>query len=516
MKKILWILVLLLFVSAGQLAEAQGVVPPQKISIQGFVVDSTGTSVNSSLPMKFRLYPDSLALLTVFEQDFDSVKITKGVYAVYLNVSTVDFNTAYWLETEINTHVLSPRTRLVSVPYALLSQTAQSALSAQYADSARSAGSVHASQYADSSRAAGTVRFADSARVAGNGGGGGGLTLPFADSIHNSSAAMKLTNSTGTAGQFVQDNTGAMGASAIVAAGNGHDPTISSTHSGSTAPAISASSSGSGIGVSAFSTDGYALYGNSSTSYGVYATSSSSDAIFGSTNYNASGRAGIHGEQSENNTYGELGRAESGGFLGHIHTGVLGYANNNSYVDYAVYGYGHGTNVTAGYFDGNVTVTGTLSKGGGSFKIDHPLDPANKYLYHSFVESPDMMNIYNGNAALDNNGEATITLPGWFEALNKDFRYQLTAVGAPGPNLYIAREESGNQFTIAGGTKGMKVSWQITGVRKDAWAEQHRIPVEENKVGFEKGRFLHPTEHGMPESAGISPVSLQAKSKGDK
>ena len=56
-------------------------------------------------------------------------------------------------------------------------------------------------------------------------------------------------------------------------------------------------------------------------------------------------------------------------------------------------------------------VDGKLSKAGGSFKIDHPLDPANKYLYHSFVESPDMMNIYNGNATLDGNGEAVIQIP---------------------------------------------------------------------------------------------------------
>src|SRR5262245_8440898 len=45
----------------------------------------------------------------------------------------------------------------------------------------------------------------------------------------------------------------------------------------------------------------------------------------------------------------------------------------------------------AGYFAGSVQITGNLAKGGGSFKIDHPLDPENKYLYHSFIESPDMM-----------------------------------------------------------------------------------------------------------------------------
>ena len=82
-----------------------------------------------------------------------------------------------------------------------------------------------------------------------------------------------------------------------------------------------------------------------------------------------------------------------------------------------------------GWFNGNVNVDGNLSKAGGSFKIDHPLDPANKYLYHSFVESPDMMNIYNGNVTSDGTARPSIDLPEWFEALNRDFRYQLTVIG---------------------------------------------------------------------------------------
>ena len=57
------------------------------------------------------------------------------------------------------------------------------------------------------------------------------------------------------------------------------------------------------------------------------------------------------------------------------------------------------------------------------------LDPANKYLYHSFVESPDMMNVYNGNVVTDKRGMATVVLPEYFEALNSDFRYQLTVIG---------------------------------------------------------------------------------------
>ena len=94
-------------------------------------------------------------------------------------------------------------------------------------------------------------------------------------------------------------------------------------------------------------------------------------------------------------------------------------------------------------------VSGSLSKGGGSFKIDDPLDPENKYLSHSFVESPDMMNIYNGLIRLDARGEAWVVLPDYFEALNRDFRYQLTSVGASQPRLYIASEVKGNRFKIA-------------------------------------------------------------------
>ena len=151
----------------------------------------------------------------------------------------------------------------------------------------------------------------------------------------------------------------------------------------------------------------------------------------------------------------------------------------------------------AASFTGGVNVIGSfyttnLSKGLGTFKIDHPLDPANKYLYHSFVESPDMMNIYNGIIVLDRHGMAWIEMPDYFEALNKDFRYQLTAIGAPGPNLYIAKEISGNRFRIAGGKPGMKVSWQVTGVRHDALADAHRVQVEENKPGAERGTYLHP------------------------
>ncbi|MCG7853738.1 MAG: hypothetical protein MIO92_14560, partial [Methanosarcinaceae archaeon] len=123
--------------------------------------------------------------------------------------------------------------------------------------------------------------------------------------------------------------------------------------------------------------------------------------------------------------------------------------------------------------------------------------------YHFCVESDALTNVYSGNVTLDSRGEAAVQLPAWFEALNKDFRYQLTAIGAPGPNLYVAQEMSGNYFMIAGGQSGMKVSWQVTAVRHDPFAENTPIQVEVEKSGKERGKYLHPKEYGLPEAMGV-------------
>jgi len=175
-------------------------------------------------------------------------------------------------------------------------------------------------------------------------------------------------------------------------------------------------------------------------------------------------------------------------------------------------GFGFGTGGLIVDASGNVSVAGNLSKGGGSFKIDHPTDPENKYLYHSFVESPDMMNVYNGNVVLDRKGEAWVELPDWFESLNRDFRYQLTAIGGPGPNLYIAKKVEKNRFKIAGGKPGNQVSWQVTGIRQDAYANAHRIPVEETKPETERGYYLHPDAFGQPPEKAIEYAQRRARS----
>ncbi|MBI2901501.1 MAG: hypothetical protein HYY17_15050 [Planctomycetes bacterium] len=157
----------------------------------------------------------------------------------------------------------------------------------------------------------------------------------------------------------------------------------------------------------------------------------------------------------------------------------------------------------AGYFSGDVTVTGTLSKGGGTFLIDHPLDPTNRILRHSFVESPEMMNIYKGRARLGG-GRAVIELPPYFDALNApDGReISLTCVGGFSP-LYVDGPVVKNRFTVRtaeGGRPDQEFSWIVYAVRHDPYARAHPIKVEEEKGranGFTRGTYLHPDAYGV-------------------
>jgi hypothetical protein len=182
-----------------------------------------------------------------------------------------------------------------------------------------------------------------------------------------------------------------------------------------------------------------------------------------------------------------------------LHTAASGSGTN-----YGIYSTAYlGATNWAGYFNGDINVTGTVWKSSSGFRIDHPLDPANRYLQHSSVESSEMKNIYDGVAVLDAAGKVTVQLPDWFQAINGGFRYQLTCVGGYAP-VYVASEINNNQFEIAGGTPGLKVSWQVTGVRQDKFAQANRLQTEQEKLPTEKGRYLHPELYGLGEEQGVS------------
>lgn len=147
-------------------------------------------------------------------------------------------------------------------------------------------------------------------------------------------------------------------------------------------------------------------------------------------------------------------------------------------------------------------VVGNLSKGGGAFKIDHPLDPENKYLYHSFVESPDMLNIYNGNIVTDAEGNATIEMPSYFEALNMNFQYHLTVIGGFAKAM-VSKEIQNKKFEIKTNKPNTKVSWMVTGIRNDVFAQNNRIPTEVLKDKKDQGKFLHADAFGKAKNLQI-------------
>jgi len=151
----------------------------------------------------------------------------------------------------------------------------------------------------------------------------------------------------------------------------------------------------------------------------------------------------------------------------------------------------------------DVYATDLHVSGSKNFKIDHPLDPANKYLVHSCVESPDVKNIYDGNVTTDEHGDAIVNLPSYFEALNRDFRYQLTAIGQFAQAI-VSSKITGNQFAIKTDKPNVEVSWQVTGIRQDAYMKTHPIVVEQDKPANERGTYQHPELFGQPEEKGLS------------
>jgi hypothetical protein len=242
---------------------------------------------------------------------------------------------------------------------------------------------------------------------------------------------------------------------------------------------------------------------------------------------------GIHGESAPADYFGIGGHFTGGwvgakgvvnptGGLGYIglwgdvpggsgaNIGVRGSASNGS-MNYGLHGAAWGGTSYAGYFDGNVHVNGTFSVSGTkAFRIDHPTDPANKYLNHFCVESDEVLNTYRGNVVLDQSGEAWVQLAKWFSTLNTDPTYQLTCVGGYSP-VYVAQKISGDRFKIAGGTPGLEVSWQVRAVRSDPTIEKYRMPVEQDKPAPERGKYLEPELYGAPDTQRIGRIEEKAK-----
>jgi hypothetical protein len=297
-----------------------------------------------------------------------------------------------------------------------------------------------------------------------------------------------------------------------------------------------------GGGVEGHSTSNIGVYGESQSQIGVSGKgepfgvrgTSGSDRGGGVEGFSQNAGVGVSGSSvlgggveghSQNAGVGVSGSSVRGiGVLGEGQTedGVRGHAQDAGHAGVAGLNFGSGQGIygeshsgLAGDFNGNVRITGAIVSSFASSKIDHPLDPENRYLYHSSVESPDMLNVYSGNATTDANGDAIVTMPDYFEALNQDFRYQLTVI-KDFAQAIIASEITDNSFEIKTDKPHVKVSWMVTGIRQDAYANAHRLSVEEDKPAEEHGRYLHPELWGKPKEAGIGRWSVRPQKQLDQ
>jgi len=322
--------------------------------------------------------------------------------------------------------------------------------------------------------------------------------LASSSSAQQSTSAQTLnfvTRQTTTPGQTETGNTNITGTALIgqrLGVGTLSPVSTIEVHANSANPvaAIKAYNiNGSGIGVWGESTGtvGYGLVGQADSTTGVtYGVGGQSDSDNGTGVYgyvpSASGVTwGVYGSAWSPNGYGVYG-------INHASTygyGVYGENTNGDVSGYAIYS------------NGNLATTGHKM-----FQIDHPLDPENKVLNHYCTEGPEPINAYRGHVVLGANGEAWVTLPSYFEAINKDYEYQLTSIGGFAP-VYVAEEIRNNRFLIAGGREGMKVSWRVEGVRNDPWVQRHGAPIEVEKSAEQRGKFLVPELYGQPPEMGI-------------
>ncbi len=258
---------------------------------------------------------------------------------------------------------------------------------------------------------------------------------------------------------------------------------------------VSAAHGGTGISATTADADGQGIYGIN-TSSGDYGFLGGLAPDYNTDYY----PAGVYGyDDSSGGGEGVKGHSLSG-------DGVEGDSDSGEAVT------GLTKTGLAGHFYGDVEVNGTLSAGAKDFRIDHPLDPEHKYLYHASVESDKMEDVYHGHVTTDAQGNASVTMPAWFQALNTDFEYQLTVVGQFAQAI-VGTEIQDNKFTIKTDKPSVKVSWQVTGVRHDAFTLAHPLEVERDKPEKEQGLYQNPEAFGQPDSMGI--VSLHGmKSKG--
>jgi hypothetical protein len=227
------------------------------------------------------------------------------------------------------------------------------------------------------------------------------------------------------------------------------------------------------------------------------ATSGVTTGVLGRVDSSTDEATGVYGaaSASSGNTSGVWGVTAS---TSDGATAVYGTSTGASGQNFGVFG---SAESASGF--GVVSLGNSLTTGTKSFRIDHPLDPANRFLTHFCAEGPEPTNIYRGTATLDETGSAWIDLPDYFAEINTDETYQLTPIGGPMPSLHIAQTVTNNRFRIDGGTPASRVSWTVTGRRNDLYVRTRGFETQSEKPLAWRGKYLHPDLFGAPREQGI-------------
>jgi len=516
---------------------------PQLINYQGKLSDKSENPITGSRAITFRIYNSITGGSAIWSENH-TVTLSEGYFSVILGsinpipFAVFDGNDKY-LSLQIGSDTeMSPRTRLVSVGYAFRTQNADKVDGKDASAFIQSLEGVTPGSSGNIDLVAGSnITITPNAvnnRITIAATGGGQVQVPLNLSGTHTEPIIKGTNTgdgqavhgvhsrSGNYGYLGGKDFGTYGLSNHIGIyGSGRTYGISGVQQpsgnyghlgrndygvyGQHAASRNLGYLGSntfGVYGEHFGSENYGYLGGET--YGVYGYGTSGEGLQNSKNsrtsaFNAVENFGIYGEHY-NQKFGYIAGVHYAvygqnqnyyGFIGGASQGVFGKGGGKS-------GY-IGGNRYAGYFSGDVHVDGILTAYYKQFKIDHPLEPDQKYLNHYCVESDELANIYSGNVIADAQGEALVELPAWFEGVNTDIRYHLTCIGGYAP-VYVAEEMNNNRFKIAGAKPGMKISWQVTGVRNDAYARAHPRVVEEEKIGDERGKYLTPEVHGQPSS----------------
>ncbi len=537
-------------------------------------VRAAGAPVTQQHDLTFRVY-DALTGGTQIGPTLciDNAVPEQGRFNVTLDFGAIYDGRIKYLEIEIRENagndctsatgwvLLTPRQQITAAPLSTFAISAASSLSANVAGLALESQQLNgqpASFYQNASSL--TTGTLPSARLTGTyaspmflsspsnffNGSGAGLTQLHANNIS--------TGTLSTARLPIPLNLTSAAANAAVI--NGVNTALSSDSVGVRGEANTSLSGGTGVLGVVTGTGGFGVRGEAEGGYGgyflaegpgdtgVYASGGFNGGVFVADNSGGRGIAAFNNATSGSTAYGVygvtasttgrgvmgVGDSESGANVGvegltssTTGRGVLGRAfNAGAGISYGVYGSTSSSSATAYgvYASGPLGASGTKS-----FRIDHPDDPANKYLLHYAAESPEVINFYSETATLDERGEATVELPAYFAKINTKPRYQLTPIGAPMPMLHVAVEidaaalaagaKAGPSdpapvcsFRIAGGAPGGRVSWRVEAVRNDLWMRIRGAPVEVQKEGPELNTYQHPEFYGQPPERSMNYEAL--------